>query len=260
VLVATVGGRVAFLVDAATYLVSIATLLAIRLPRADRVEAGAGLRGAVREALDGLRAVWRVPWVATVMAQGTVQVMLGFAPVLVLLPAVATERYGPGAYGLLAAMQGLGSMLGGLVALRLRPRRDGVTAMHAVAASALVSLCLAVPVPLWTFAIAQVLGWGGIGVFFAFWFAALQRYFPPGVQGRVFALEALATFAFEPIGLALAPVAAAAVGVATVGLFAGVVIVVTSYAVLAVRDVPTFGPPGLPSVADQPALAEPGAA
>jgi MFS family permease len=261
VLVATAGGRVAFLVDAATYLVSVATLLAIRLPRAAALaEASAGLRGAVRDALDGLRAVWRVPWAAVVMAQGTVQVVLGFAPVLVLLPAVATQRYGPGAYGLLAAMQGLGSMLGGLVALRLRPRRDGVTAMHAVAVFGLVCGCLAVPVPLWTFAVAQVLAWGGIAVFSVFWFAALQRHFPLGVQGRVFALEALATFALEPVGLALAPVAAAAVGVATVGIFAGVVIVVTSYAVLAVRDVPHFGPRApAPSPAEpQAALAEQG--
>ena len=71
----------------------------------------------------------------------------------------------------------------------------------------------------------------------------------------------MATFALEPLGLALAPVAAAALGLATVGLFAGVVIVITSYAVLAVRDVPTFGPPdpGVPPVAHQRALAEPAA-
>jgi MFS family permease len=244
VLVATVGARIAFAVDAATFVVSIVTLLVLRLPRVDRAgETSAGLRGAVRDAADGLRAVWRVPWAAVVMAQGTIQVVAGFAPVFVLLPAVATQRYGAGAFGLLSALMGLGSIVGGLIAFRLRPRREGVTAMHAVALFGLVCLCLAVPVPLWVFGAAQVLAWAGIAVFTALWFASLQRHFPEAVQGRVFALEALITFALEPIGFALTPVLAAGVGLAVVGVAAAVVIVSTSYAVLAVKGVPTLGAP-----------------
>jgi len=244
VLVATVGARVAFAVDAATFVVSIATLLAIRLPRVDRTEeVAAGLRGAVRDAAEGLRAVWRVPWAAVVMAQGTLQVVAGFAPIFVLLPAVATQRYGAGAFGLLSALMGLGSILGGLIAFRLRPRREGVTAMHAVALFGLVCLCLALPVPLWVFGVAQVLAWAGIAIFAALWFASLQRHFPEAVQGRVFALEALVTFALEPVGLALTPVLAGVVGLTVVGVAAAVVIVTSSYGVLAVRGVPTLGTP-----------------
>jgi uncharacterized membrane protein len=240
VLVATVGPRWTYAVDAATFAVSIATLLVVRLPRLAGGAAGVGLLGAVRDARDGLRAVLAQPWAAVVMAQGTVQVLAGFAPAQVLLPMVAIGRYGSGAYGALAAAQGLGSMLGGLVALRLRPRREGVTAMHGVALFGPVCACLAVPVPLWVFLVCQAAAWCGIAVFLALWFSSLQREFPRTVHGRVLSLEGLITVALQPVGLVLAPLAAATFGVPAVGLSAAVVIVASSYAVLFVRGVPTF--------------------
>jgi hypothetical protein len=199
------------------------------------------------------------PWAATVMAQGTVQVVVAFAPVQVLLPVVATARYGAGAYGALAAAQGVGSIVGGLVALQLRPRRDGVTAMHAVALFGPVCLCLALPVPLWVFLGAQVVAWAGIAVFAAFWFSALQREFPREVHGRVLSLEALVTFALQPVGLALAPLAADRLGVPVVGVVAAAVIFASSYAVLGVRGVATFtaARPTVPAVEPTPSLSLP---
>jgi MFS family permease len=240
ILVATVGPRLAYAVDAATFGVSIATLLVIRLPRVPR-EGASGLAGALRDAGEGLKVVWRVPWAAIVMAQGTLQVLAGFAPIHVLLPIVATERYGEAAFGLLTAAEGVGLIVGSALALRLRPRREGVAAMHGVAVIGLVCLCFAVPVPMWVFATVQVVGWTGIGVFITLWFPALQREFPHAVQGRVFALESLATFALQPVGLMLTPWLAGAVGVPALGITTAVVIVVSSYAVLAVRGVPTLG-------------------
>jgi MFS family permease len=243
VLVATVGPRWTYAIDAATFAVSIATLLVVRLPRLAGGARGVGLPGAVRDAREGLRAVLAQPWAAVVMAQGTVQVVIGFAPVQVLLPVVAIDRYGSGAYGALAAAQGVGSMLGGVVALRRKPRREGVTAMHGVALFAPVCACLAVPVPLWLFLICQAVAWAGIAVFLAIWFASLQRQFARTVHGRVLALEGLVTIALQPVGLALAPLAAQRFGIPAVGLFTAVVIVVSSYAVLAVPGVVHFAPP-----------------
>lgn len=88
VLVATIGARPALLLDATTYAVSLATLLVLRLPSvAER--APEGLRAALHEAREGVSVVLRKPWVTAVMLQGTVQVMLAFAPTKVLLPLVA---------------------------------------------------------------------------------------------------------------------------------------------------------------------------
>jgi MFS family permease len=242
VLVATVGPRPALLVDASTYAISLATLLVIALPAAAEHAPG-GLRAAIHEAREGVAVVWHKPWVTVVMLQGTVQVLLAFGPMRVLTPLVAEERYGPGAYGVLAACLPAGMILGSLVALRLRPRREGLAAMHAVAPMAAVMLCLAVDVPLVVYAAATVVAWAGISVFAVLWFTSLQRSYPATIQGRVFSVEQLATFALDPVGLVLAPLVATAVGVPTVGVVAAVVLLVTTYAVLLVPGVTHFRDP-----------------
>ena len=137
VLVATVGPRPALLLDAATYMLSLTTLLVIRLPAVVE-QAPEGLRAALHEAREGIAVVVRRPWVSVVMLQGTVQVLFAFAPMKVLLPVVAQERYGDGAYGILMACLPAGMILGSLVAMRLHPRREGLVAMHAVAPTAAV--------------------------------------------------------------------------------------------------------------------------
>jgi MFS family permease len=237
-LVAVANARVAFMVDAATYVVSIATLMVVRLPAvAAPRPSDSALRTALRDARDGLVAVWRVPWAAVVMAQGTLQVVIGFAPALILVPVISTARYGPAAYGILTVLMGLGSILGSLLVGRVKTERIGWPAMHGVAAFGLVCLCLAFDVPFWTFCVAQVVAWAGIGLFTGLWFPALQREFPDEVQGRVFALESLATFALEPVGMVVTPAAAAYFGNMTVGLFTAAVVVSTSYMVFFVRGV-----------------------
>ncbi len=241
-LVATVGSRPALLVDATTYAISLATLLLIALPSAAE-QAPGGLLEGLHEAREGLAVVWRKPWVAVVMLQGTVQVMLAFAPMRVLTPLVAAHRYGSGAYGVLAACVPAGMIIGSLVALRLRPRREGLVAMNAVAPMAAVMLCLAVDVPLLLYAAVTVVAWAGISIFAVLWFSSLQRSYPTAIQGRVFSVEQMATFALDPVGLVVAPVVATAIGVTTVGVFAAVVLLLTTYAVLLVPGVVTFRDP-----------------
>jgi hypothetical protein len=177
------------------------------------------------------------------MLQGTVQVLLAFAPMKVLLPLVAEQRYGDGAYGLLMACVPAGMIVGSLVAMRLKPRRDGLVAMNAVAPTAVVMACLAVDVPLAVFAVVTVVAWAGLSIFGVLWLTSLQHAYPPSIQGRVFSVEALATFALDPIGLALAPAVAAAVGIATVGWVAAAVLLVTTYAVFLVPGVTHFRDP-----------------
>jgi hypothetical protein len=106
-------------------------------------------------------------------------------------------------------------------------------------------LCLAVDVPLAVFCVAFFLAWAGISIFSVLWFTSLQHTFPLAIQGRVFSVEQLATFALDPVGLAVAPAVAGVVGVAAVGWVAAIVLLVTTYAVLLVPGVLHFRDPVL---------------
>lgn len=235
-LVAIVGPHTALLVDAASYVVSLLTLLALRLPpvRAAEGEPAQGLRGVLHEAREGVRVVLAHRWAAWIMAQGTIQVLCCFGPAQVLLPLVSVDRWSPGAYGALVASQQVGMLAGSALGLRLRPRRPGVAAMHAIAAAGLLGVVIAVPMPLVLACGLVAVSWVGVALFSVLWFPALQRAFPAEVQGRVFSLEQLITFALDPVGLALAPWLAGWIGVTWVGLGGCLVLVVTSYAVLVV--------------------------
>ncbi|GAA4351460.1 MFS transporter [Angustibacter luteus] len=245
VLVSVWGPRHAVLVDLATFAVSLLTLLWLRLPPVGERPEGTGLRHALHEAHEGIREVRRRPWVAVVMLQGTVQVFCLFAPAFALIPVVALARYGNGAYGWYTTCGFVGTAIGAALVARTRPQRPGWSAMNAVAPCALLPLLLVVDLPLWAFCLINAVAWAGIGWFAVLWFGALQTEFPAQVQGRVFSLESLATFGLQPLGLAIAPVVAAAVGLTTVAVVASLVMIVTTYAVFLVPGVARFRSPDL---------------
>lgn len=232
-LVATVGPRYALLIDAATFGVSLLTLLWIRLPRVALPERlPTSLLAEVRE---GMIQVRKRAWVWTIMVQGTVQVFLVFAPYMALVPVVSAERYGISAYGWISAAGSIGMIAGSTLAGRVVTKRPGLWAMNALAPTALLPLCLAIGVPLWLFCLSAFAAWLGIGVFVVFWFTSLQREFPPEVQGRVFALESVATFGLNPIAFAVAPLVAYAVGLDAFAIIATIVLFISNYVVLFVR-------------------------
>lgn len=236
VLVATVGPQKALIIDVATFAVSLITLFWIRLPPVDRsAEAESARTSLFAEVKEGISQVRRRAWVWVIMVQGTVQVFLVFAPYFALVPIASAERYGVAAYGWISASGSIGMIVGSTLAGRVTTMRPGLWAMNALAPSALLPLCLAFHVPLAVFCVAGFLAWLGVGIFVVFWFTALQREFPQEVQGRVFALESVATFGLEPIALAVAPILAYQIGLTSFAVFATIVLVITTYAVLFVR-------------------------
>jgi hypothetical protein len=107
--------------------------------------------------------------------------------------------------------------------------------MNALGPAALLPLCLALNVPLWGFCAGAFAAWLGIGIFVVFWFTALQKEFPLEVQGRVFALESVATFGLNPIAYAVAPLIAFAIGLNAFAIMATIVLIISNYVVLFVR-------------------------
>jgi Major Facilitator Superfamily len=238
VLVATVGPRWALLFDVATFMVSLSTLLWIRLPKA--APAPASRTSIFTKVREGIAEVRRRAWVWTIMVQGTVQLFLVFAPYVALVPVESASRYGYAAYGWISASGSIGMIFGSALAGRIRTTQPGVWAMNALTPAALFVVCLAVDVPLAVFCVCAFAGWLGIGIFVVFWFTALQKEFPQAVQGRVFAVESVATFGLNPIAFALAPLVAYQVGLTAFAVVAVVVLIASNYLVLLVRGATTL--------------------
>jgi MFS family permease len=241
-LIAVSGPGEALLVDAGTYALSAALLL--------RVRRDAGGRGPRSSFLSEFRGGWHEvrsrPWVGMVIGASTLGVLLG-ATATVLGPVVADEHFG-GASGwaLIRGAGSLGGVVGGLIALRVRPRRPLFAGSVALTLFALPQLALAGPAPLVVVAAVSVAANAGVLVFTALWETALQQHVPAHALGRVTSFDWIGSLALQPVGMALAGPLAVALGTGTTLLGAGLLellVLVGLAASPAIRAV-RAGPPG----------------
>lgn len=240
-LVASGGLHVAFGLDAATFLVSAATLAVVReRPHAARAtRSGASMLAEIRE---GLAVVRSLPWVAAILAFASVSLMLCVAPMTVLLPLVARERLGGNAaYGLVLSCFSVGAVVGALLTPHWHPVRRGRTALLVLCLYATAPVALLLPTGLPVVAGAYALGGLGIAPFNAWWEASLAVAVPREVLARVVSVDWMCSYSLMPLGLALTGPAIGLVGRETVLIVAAVMAVLPNVLVLAVPGVSTFG-------------------
>ncbi|WP_051966788.1 MFS transporter [Kitasatospora mediocidica] len=248
---AVASAEAAFWLDAVTFLASIVTLLGITDAKPARGQA----EGIFAEAREGVRAVLDRPWVATIIGQGTVQLILAMAPSLVLLPIYLDAHGQLPAYGVMLGLQAGGSAVGGLLVGLRPPAKPGTVGVLGLGLLAFQLLCMLLTAPLPVLGAAMFLTGVGYALFGVLWASALQRCIPDELLGRVFAVEMLGTYALEPVGLALAPYAAHLLGLRTVLLTAIVVMAVTTVVPLLVPGVREFADPsGRDAAPAEPAL------
>ncbi len=235
ILVAVVGPGWALAWDALTYLVGGAFIAAIRVPSTRVVQAGSSV---LRELREGWAEFSGRTWLWTIVAAaafGNMANQIGFN---VLGPVIAdTELGGARAWGLIVAAMGVGFLLGGLTAFRVRPRRPlyfGQVVM-VLGAGAMVGLALGLPT--WGVALGAVVSGAAFELFGVFWELTLQQHVPRDRLSRVASYDALGSFVAIPVGQLLAGPLAAAVGVTTAVWLAVGVYVFAQGAVLLVPDV-----------------------
>jgi MFS family permease len=207
VLVATVGAGWAILGDAATFAVASALLA-----RLDRLGRPARVEGATffRDLRTGWQEVRTRTWLWVVIVSSGVFQLVVLAAVNVLGPVVATRSLGgAGAWTAIVVALGVGSVLGGIASVHLRPRRPlrtGYLLMLAAGGPSLVLLALPAPVPL--IALAE-LGTGfSIGVMGTLETTLLADKIPSEALARVHAYDWLGSMALRPLGLAaIGPIA-----------------------------------------------------
>jgi MFS family permease len=233
-LVLTLGTGAAFAVDAGSFLVS-AALLGLVCPRPRGEPAPhTSMIASVRE---GYREVRGRPWVWATIAVFSLHLVVGFAPYVVLGPAVAADRYGdPALWGWVAASVGLGTATGALVALRWRPRRPVLTGIVTTIPFGGLLLAFALGAPL-EFVLALGVGSGvGLSLFSVWWETALAQRIPPAALSRVASYDWMGSYALLPPGLIVVGVLADQLGATDVMAVGGALAMVLVLLALLPRE------------------------
>jgi MFS family permease len=204
-----VGAAAAVLCNAVSFVVSAVCLLGARPPRRPvPVPTAARRAGLRREIADGLLLVLRDPFLRQLSVFWAVAnlALTGYAALLVLF-LVRVVGLTPGVVGLLAAIPGVGGILGALLTGR-------ITARFGTARALVLSTLCAVPFgllipltgpgPRLAFYVAgSLLAYTGIAVGNIIVAAFRQSYSPPGMCGRVTATMRFLIFGTSPVGALL---------------------------------------------------------
>lgn len=240
VLLLVTGPAPLFAVDAATFALSLATLLRVAEPP----YAPAPRRRLLAEAGEGIAAVRARPWIAAVLLAASLQLLFTVAPATVLLPIVVRDAGLPAStYGLVLAVGGAGGLLSALVVGRWRPRHRGRTGMLLLIAWTAPPLALLVEAPAVVLAAAWFVGGLGLSPFIVWWETSLQDAVPRELLARVVSLDWLCSLGLLPLGLALTGPAVSLLGRGPVLVSAAVAMALTSVLPLLVPGVRDFRTP-----------------
>lgn len=188
----TLGRETAFLMDAASFLVSALLVLRIKANFSQRLPTDAPAAQTPHGMLEGLRYARSDPRVLALLAsKGGFGLGVG---IVALLPLLATREFGAGdlGIGILFAARGLGALLGPFVAVRQvrdSERRLLIAVAASIALYGFVYLAVAATTTLPVAAALAVIAHMGGGAQWVLSTYGLQRIVPDYVRGRIVALD-----------------------------------------------------------------------
>ena len=190
---------------------------------------------------EGWQAFTEHTWVWLLTAWISLYFLVTYAPFFVLGPYIAKQSLGgAAAWTIIVTGEAIGSLAGGLVGLRVRPGRPLFVIGALFTLSALQSVLLALRAPAPAIGAAAVLSGFAFSYGTVVWDTTIQRVIAPGKRSRVSAYNWLGAMVFLPAGYAVAGPVADLIGVSTCLWIGAAWIVVTTAAVLCVRDVRDF--------------------
>lgn len=224
----------ALAVDAGTFAISAVALVGLRAPRPVE-SAGSSFFAELR---DGWREFSSRSWLVAVVCGAAAVNAVYFPAIQVLGPIVAEDHlHGSSSWAVIATAMGIGALIGGGVALAIRPRRPLLVSEGAIVLIAIPVVLLALPATTAVIAAGALIG-GAVGSLAQILFeTAWVQHVPEASRTRVSAYDWFGSLALEPVGLAVVGPLSIAIGTAeTLWLSAGI-IVVTLAAVYSVPSV-----------------------
>ena len=247
----------AFLIDALTFVVSIASLLRIQHRTVARTPAG-GLTVALSEVRDGFRYVRSHVWLWGTFLAATIAYLLFWGPTEVLLPFIVRNQMGGQArdLGFILAVGGMGAIFAAvLMGSRGKPRKH-ITFIYGV----------------WTLSTLAIAGyglaryaWQAMVAAFVFnaleaagtivWATTKQRLVPNRLLGRVSSFDWFISIGLLPLSFGLVGPVAAVIGARTTLVAAGVVGGLATFAFLFLPGMRDTERRPAPRPQEQPAVA-----
>ncbi|MFF9068051.1 MFS transporter [Streptomyces sp. NPDC014891] len=238
VLVAVWSAGASFAVNGVTFAVSA---LCLTLMRIAPIPSDALRRDSLgAEMAGGWREFRARTWLWGVIAIWTVYGLTVAGPMVPLTASLVTGEHGSAVYGVLMAVNGAGSAVGGLLALRLRPRAPlaaGAVALLGLPVN-LALLGLGAPVAL--LGTGQFIGGAAFAFWLVMWSTSVQTHVPQEALNRMHAYDVAGSLLMMGVGRALSGPVAAAVGTEEVLLTGAGIAVLVVGALLAVRPIRTL--------------------
>ena len=231
-LIEGVGVGWAFALNAATFAVSAASLLAMARPRHRVHEPAGSVTGDIRAGFSYIR---KHVWLWGTFASAAVAYLCFMGPAEVLLPfLVKNDLHGSAAeLGLVFAAGGIGSLgCAAIMGQRGIPRRD-ITFMYLAWTLATVAIAgYGLATAVWQLMIASIAFNGLETAGTIVWATAKQRHVPPALLGRVSSLDWLISIGFLPLSFALTGPVSSVLGVQGTLIAGGVVGGIVTFAAL----------------------------
>ena len=213
ILLAIAGPGEAIAVDAVTFVFSAICLAALR-PR--EIEPGEDLvpaEGFVAQLREGWREMRLRPWLRYgLVAMGAYHVLV-LPAVFVLGPALAQrELDGARSWAIIVAAFGIGTVLGNVIALRVRVRRPVLVSAIALVGASMQAAIIGSGMGTWGIAAAELVAGIAVALFFTLWDTSVQEQVPARAVSRVSSYDFTVSLGLMPLGMAIAGPVADAVG------------------------------------------------
>ena len=249
-LIVAVGPGYALAIDAASFGVSAFYLARLHLP----LHVGLPPQSFARDLVDGWREFTVRTWVWLCVVSFSLGNMMDSAWLVLAAAWIKNGHGGAGAWTAILVVAAIGALAAGATALRLKPRRPLFLACMVGIPHASPIIVLALKLP-WEILIVTALVTGFGNMFFnTLWETTLQQHVPSASLSRVSAYDWFGSLLGDPLGLALAGVVAAGIGMSRTLWIAAAVDLLASAAMLAapsVRHLQRIGEPQLGQGAQQ---------
>lgn len=237
ILVAVFGAGTTLLIDAISFGVSALLVISVK-PKLQITPEAASV-------FEDLRLGWREftshTWLWVIVIQFSLIVAVGEGVFGLIGPAVTREQMGGAVdWGFIASGFGVGTLVGGLVGMKVRPKYPMRFATLCVFFFAGVELTLAIPMSVYVIAFAAFISGFAGQLFAVIWYTTLQMKIPAHMLSRVSAYDHLGSIALAPLGIVAAGILFETIGFRLTLIIAALTVIVPTIIAFCVRDVRTM--------------------